>query len=323
MAEPFVFHFRRGPDGHPEQMYLADVRAECALCGHPQLQRYYHSTRLHAVTVDVLSTLAAGVRSKTAYECPNCGSAVGPESCRATAFTWAFPDDAGLLRRFDDGRWQAVDGRRLDPQELPGWEPDPASTLPTVDHLDEGFPEEFLGRPVSVKSAIREGFAEWCDDPAGGALVTISPQMVVVVEGEGAPLGELAEEAADEVPGETLLVQIRDAVPHGLPTHQAPETMPGALRTWTPPRLRDAPLAAVIGESVIRESVRRAFDVANLKYEEDDEGFDSIVTPRDDPYPRDLGVLAIARRALYTGLTPGDAARLTAEEIVGNLLRVW
>ena len=195
MAEPFVFHFSRGTDGQPQQMYLADVRAECTLCGHPQLQRYYHATALHSVSAARLVALAAAVPAKTDYECPNCGTAVGPEGCLEAAFTWAFPDDAGLVRAFvsPEGQvaWQLLPRRRLDPQELPGWAPNHELEGSVLDELDDEWIEETLLRPVNPKLVVREVLQDWSADPEGGAvapIAAIAPR--VVAEGSASWIHE-------------------------------------------------------------------------------------------------------------------------------------
>ena len=58
MAEPFVFSFAPGPGGHPEAMYIADLWCACGVCGHRQIQRFYHSTPLHPLTLEQVQRLA-------------------------------------------------------------------------------------------------------------------------------------------------------------------------------------------------------------------------------------------------------------------------
>ena len=82
---------------------------------------------------------------------------------------------------------------------------------------------------------------------------------------------------------------------------------------------------AVVPYAKIIKQVERAFSTGNLEYDFDDENlvFKNIRTPTDLDFESELSVLAVAERAVYTGLTPGESARLSAEEIVGTLLRVW
>lgn len=335
MAEPFVFHFRRAEDGHPEQMYLADVRAECTLCGHPQVQRFYHATRLHPVRTAQLANLAREVAEKTGYDCPNCGSAVGPEGCIATALTWAFPDDAGLIRGFrpqlGDAApvlWQFVPGRRLDPQELPGWEPDTEHDWPVVDDLSDEVVEEVFGRPINPKEVIAEVLSDWAEDPAGGALARICEGMYLIAEGPEAPLAALADEVREETLAELTELRL-DAAPVGLPTHREPQAISGRIGTWLRSDLLEKVdrVRMLIETEIAIATLERAFNVANLRHDTAGEGantvFSALTSPRDERYPRDLPIRSVLARAVYTGLTPGDAARLTAEEIVGTMLRVW
>jgi hypothetical protein len=75
------------------------------------------------------------------------------------------------------------------------------------------------------------------------------------------------------------------------------------------------------------EVMEHAFEVARLSYELDqtevDMFFSEITTPGEEVYGRGVSVSSVLRRAVYTGITPGEAGRLTAEEIAGMLLRVW
>lgn len=291
-------------------MYLADIRAECGLCRHVQVQRYYHSTPAHSVTVKTLCRLALEVRDKTLFDCPNCGTEVAPEHALSTAFTWAFADEAGLIRAFlpdahDDTtlRWQFVSRHRLDPQELPGWEP--VDGEDTYDALDDDDIEQQLGRPLNPKAAIRGVLLAWRADRDKGAVASIGPHMTIFAGG-AAPAGAIS---------------LADCVPHGLPTHRDPALMSGRLDGWLPDVAHEVSVE-IAAQSAI-DVIERAFAVANLTAERTDEGWANITTPRDSPYPRDLPLHAVLRRAVYTGMTPGDAARLTAEEIVGTLLRVW
>lgn len=332
MAEPFVFHFSRGTDGQPQQMYLADVRAECTLCGHPQLQRYYHAAPLHSISTAKLVALASAVPQKTEYECPNCGTAVGPDGCLGAAFTWAFPDDAGLVRAFVElagkGAWQLLPRRRLDPQELPGWAPDPeleGAILDGLDAIDDEWIEETLLRPVNPKLVIREVLQDWLADPEGGAVAPVTPGMTLLAAGPETDLAELRGEL--ESIASAVAICLDDCVPHDLPTHREPAKMAGHLSSWLDAEVDRSRVELLVEPEAALAAVQRAFEVGNLTFELRGEGahatFEDIRTPREAAYPRSLPVLAILRRAVYTGLTPGDAARLTAEEIVGTLLRVW
>lgn len=310
MAEPFVFHFRRGEAGNPEQMYLADIRAECQLCGQPQVQRYYHSTPAHPVTIATLERLAEEITAKTEYECPNCGSPVGPQAAMATALTWAFPDDSGVLRGIVSTpaapvQWQFEPGRRLDPQALPGWAPD--SARPTHDQLSEQSIREAFERPVSVKAIVRRAFGE------GAASAHLAPGMLWYRGTNDAPDTFL----------DSVVIALVDSVPGDLPTHRNPEGMPGSIHHWWPEGIDRDDVHVQVDLAAIDSIVERAFSVANLTWEKTEAGFAQIRTPRKQEYPRSVSRLAVAQRAVYTGMTPGDAARLTAEEIVGTLLGVW
>ena len=204
-------------------MYLADIRAECGVCRHVQVQRYYHSQPVHPVRVSTLVSLALGVGQKTEFDCPNCGSAVAAEHALSTAFTWAFPDDTGLIRGFVPDahepttlRWQFVERRRLDPQELPGWAPSDAEDV--FDALDDDIIEQFLGRPLNPKTAIRDVLLDWVADPEGGAIATIGPDLTLFA---GAP-------------PEVEAISMADCVPRDLPTHRDATELAGRIDGWLP-----------------------------------------------------------------------------------------
>ena len=133
--------------------------------------------------------------------------------------------------------------------------------------------------------------------------------------------------------GDMMIIALTESIPEGLATHEKPQTMNGRWHTWLPPHILDAIADgnvwadAYMSRAAAVETLKRTFDSANLTYNVDtteaDVFFSNITTPGEGVYGRGLSVASVLRRAVYTGLTPGEAARLTAEEIVGVLLRVW
>lgn len=345
MAEPLVFRFAPGIDGHPGLMYMADLRCVCALCGHPQMQRFYHATPFHELTLEGLDELAGVVHRKAGYECENCGDPVGPEAVEAAALSFGFADDAGLIRIFvdapnEDGRrqYELVRKRRLDPQELIGWRADPERGQ-VVEALDDFDVEEVFGRVFSPKLLWVELFSDWLEDPEGGALARVSDACWIVVEESEEMASELVEEIEDEefdeyfVDARLVVVPLRGSVPRGLATHEYVEHMPGRWQTWLPEGAREAleegrawAEAHVLADAVI-DMMTETFEQAQLDFEIEDTPTDTffyeITTPGGAVYGRGVSVGSVVLRAVHTGMTPGDAARLTAEEIVGMLLDVW
>jgi hypothetical protein len=124
-----------------------------------------------------------------------------------------------------------------------------------------------------------------------------------------------------------------DATPHGLITHRTPERCVGRWEQWLPASvqsaLRDGTLIlwAVASPEHALDVIERAFEVARLSWTLDEDGtfatIRDIKTPHEELYPGQLSAQVLLKRAVYTGLTPGEAARLSAEEIVGTLLDVW
>lgn len=346
MTEPFVFHFKPGPQGRIEAMYMLDLDCACGLCGHEQLQRFYHSTPFHELTVPTLEQLADSAALKAGYECENCGEAVGADEVRHSCLTFGFADDAGIIRIFDDLSEQArsvelTARRRLDPQAMPRWSADPEAHGEghwVVDELDERTVRRRLGRPINAKLAWRDFLSERLEADSTAGWTRIATGLWAVA----APDVEAAREVADGIDdeqfqrtredGELAAAELDDAVPDGLPTHPSPTTLEGAWQTWLPEPVVDAleadRLCAVahVDRRPVVETIERTFEVGRLDWEtRTDDGivYADLTTPTDTTFDEPLPVESVVRRAVHTGLTPGEAARLTAEEIVGTLMQVW
>lgn len=346
MAEPFVFRFAPGAQGEPEVMYVADVRCACEVCGHPQMQRFYHSTPFHSLTIEALEDIAMHVHLDAGYECENCGEAVGPASVERSALTYGFPDDAGIIRIFVDSpntiepelQFELEADRRLDPQALPGWSPD-AERGVVGEVLREEFIEDELGRVFNPKLLWIELFEDWSVDPEGGAFARAADSYWLVIEENEQLASELADEIDDDDfrsgydDGDLMVIGLTDAAPTQLATHQYPEQIPGRWQTWLPEPVREMLEAgncwaeAYVSRGKVVEMIERVFGLAQLEYKvartDVDVFFSEITTPGGETYGRGVSVASVLRRAVYTGITPGEAGRLTAEEIAGMLLRVW
>lgn len=345
MPQPLVFRFAPGAHGQPEVVYMADLRCECDSCGHPHIQRFYHSTPFHPLTLSELQQLGAEAHEAAEYECEHCGEDVGPGGVRDAALTYGFPDDAGVIRIFvDDPNDEAAMGyelvhrRRLDPQELPGWQPDPerGEVLERVDEFDV---EDIFERVFSPKLLWCDIFSDWLEDPDGGAFVRISQSCWIVIDESEEMASELVEEIEDPefdrefVDGQLVVVPLLDATPESLATHEHPETMPGRWRTWLPEAAQHAIddgaawAEAHVVERAAVETMAEAFRQAKLDFQleetEADTYFFEITTPGEVVYGRGVSLSSVVRRAVYTGITPGESARLTAEEIAGMLLGGW
>ena len=340
MAEPLVFHFKPGPNGHPHAMYMADARAACPVCQHPQIQRFYHATPFHSLTLERLVAIGTTLHTKAGYDCENCGTAVGPDAVEATALTFGFADDAGLVRIFVDApndaaraTFELVPGRRLDPQELPTWEPG-GGRREALGELDDARIERVLGRAVNPKLVWIDLLASVAADPAGGGWARAGAGLWCLADVDPGEIDALAAAIDDPDDAEdAIVIDLLDSAPEGLVTHRTPRSMPGNLDAWLPAEtaelLRTGKLyaAARVSPSAVVGPMRRVFELARLTFEETDADglptFRAITTPTGHVYEGEPTALSMLRRAVYTGVTPGDAARLTAEEIAGVLLQVW
>ncbi len=335
MTEPFVFHFTPGAGGCPEVMYILDLDCRCGLCRHEQFQRFYHSTPFHELTIPGLERLVDNGTLKAGYRCENCGEAVGASDVRNVCLIYGFSDDAGVIRIFDDletgrRRHELTGHRRLDPQTVPRWSADAdafSSDHRVIDRLDESTVEEMFDRPFNVKLAWRDLTTEWlAGDRHGATTVRIGPHLrAIVAADEGAVSGETADDWE--------LIGLDETDPLNLVDHRDPTQLCGRWRRWLPDEVTravdagDIWIGARISKTPVVDVIERTFATGRLDVERRDvDGdivFTDIVTPTDVASDREVSVASVLRRAVYTGLTPGEAARLSAEELVGRLMDVW
>ena len=344
MAEPFVFYFKPGRGGRPEILYMLDLDCRCGLCGHEQFQRFYHSVPFHGLTLEELEGLAEEGPEKAGYECENCGEEVGQKEVHRVALTFGFADEAGLVQIYLDLReeqrsYELVPGQRFDPQAIPRWWADektaPRGTLVTRE-LTEDLVEDHLGRPFTVKLAWRDLLEDWFEDPEGGAFSNFGPDLWVAIDESEESAGELAQEIDDDEfweafdAGTLAVISLHESIPEGLATHERPERLDGRWSTWLVEPLKELVLGgkvwadAYLSRTAALEALKRAFDVARLTYRVQETEADifvvDITTPTGAVFGKGLAVSSVLRRAVYTGVTPGEAARLTAEEIIWLLL---
>lgn len=326
MAEPFVFHFSPDAHGRPEVMYIADVRVACELCKHPQLQRFYHSTPFHTLTTLGLAQLLDSVPEKAGYECENCGEMVGPTGVVAASMTYGFCDESGVVIGTKiDGKstWRTQPRRRLDPQRLPVFETD------GVVGISDEWLEESLGRVMSPKAALLDLLSE--GEPG---WVPVSKHMAWVVAGDEDTMNELLDEIEDEVEYETpVFVDLLDSDPEGVGTHSDFSKLTGRWEQWLGAskiaelRAGTLHIGALVDAGPAHQVFERLLDVARLQAQRNEvEGlavWSEVTTPGGLRFPHEITLEGILRRAVYTGITPGESARLTGEELAGILLRVW
>ncbi len=323
---------------------MLDLDCACGTCGHEQFQRFYHSLPFHEATVAGLKRKLEEGPLKAGYACENCGDGVGSSQVRRVSLSYGFSDDAGTIQLFRDlrdgtGGVELRAGRRLDPQAVPRWEAKDEPGRVVLEELDEEGVEAHLGRPFSVKLAWRDLLEDWMEDPEGGAFSAIGSDLWVVIDESEDKAATLMEEIEEEEfweayeDGDLAVISLHESVPEGLATHEEPGSIHGRWETWLSDEVVEAIgegsvwADAYLSRSAAEKVVRRAFDVARLSYEvrrtDADLFFLEITTPTGTVYGRSLSLSSVLRRAVNTGLTPGEAGRLTAEEIIGVLLEVW
>jgi hypothetical protein len=336
MAEPFVFHFRRGAGGAPESMYMVDLWCACTLCGYPQIQRFYPSTSLHALSWAKLCALVEQAPALASYECEQCGTLCDRGAVERWQLVWGAADDAGEVVAWADAsgqrRWQLRPGRRLDPQHQPRPELDPALGV-ILERCEEEDVAEALGRPFMVKAVARDVMAEALE--TGCAWARVGEGGWLFGARDEASARELAQEALQDDPALALALETGWSGVLGgagaLVTHRDPARMPGRWALWASARAQRAMAAGelcvmgVYAPQVAARIMSRAFEVGRITASGELTRGEQVwlETPHKERYPAPLEVEQVCWRALHTGLTLGEAARLTAEEIVGTLLGVW
>lgn len=375
MAEPFVFHFSFDEQRRPQIMVMVDLECACTLCGHPQLQRFYHGLPYHALTWAGLKRFAKTQAHQLAgYECENCGDPVGAEAVLNSVTTYGFADHAGEVLCFVYGpnqpepaaEFQLKPGRRLDPQVQPVFRPD-ESLGARVDDLSEMALEVALGRPFSIKIAALELLKEHLEQPESVSWAQLAPGLIICAGPNAQAIDAMLDEAEpddDEAlcdalddldRDDAIIIDLADSAPLGLATYEHPEALAGQWRAWIAPymlKLIDEHRLVVwliLDARPIVTMLEYTFKTARLTYtlssihaapdaqdepsghttSEDEVGgaalaaLTQIKTPRDGEYSRAVTASSVAYRAAFTGVSGPEAARQTAEEIVGLLLRLW
>ncbi len=322
MAEPFVFHFKPTPSGEPETMYICDILSRCSCCKHEQIQRFYHSTSLHLLSVEGLIRLNENVSQKIDLDCENCGTPFTEKDVIATTMTFGFTDDTGCivgLKKEGRTQFRFIERKRLDPQTLPGFKFSDKAI-----EIDTPFFEEKIRRVINPKKLWIELFDEILVDPDGGAWAEAAPGYFFVIHDNE----EEHESALEELSTPDSFLIALDNIPGALPLKNEGQLF-GSIQSWLSPEVLQAlesgqlHATAIVPFKQIVKQIKRAFSTGNLEFKYDELVFDHIRTPTDLDFEGELSVLAVAERAVHTGLTPGESARLSAEEIVGTLLRVW
>ena len=344
MGEPFVFHFKAGDLGQPQVMYIADLSCACTLCGHPQLQRFYHATDFHSLTWSSLHTLARALPQKVDYTCENCGTPSTVDFVQHVVLIHGSPDHLFELTMMapveagEVGSWtyRVTPHRRLDPQVQPVFQMPEDAQHVHRDLSHETF-QALTGRVLNIKRGVL-GVVRASASQASAAWAQLAPGVwVVAAQGSGQ-----LEDALTLLESDALATHLHDLVsysliesePSSLATHDYPHAMHGRWTSWFDPSTRDALLAGeclievLVSEQEAIDAMAYTFETARLSFElvddpEHGQTFERISTPRGETFARAVIVDDLLRRAVHTGITPGEAGRLTGEEIVGLLLGVW
>lgn len=346
MGKPFTFHFSYGAKDTPRVMCVVDLQASCAVCGYQEIQRFYRGVPFHSLSNPSFHLLVSQASSWLSFACTNCGSAVDQAQCERGAVTYGFADGAGLVvghfRCDERGQvahqgYTLSGGKRLDPQSLPPWtKREPVSEADMEPSLNEDLMFEACGRVMSLKGVWRSLLAEHL--ACGEALMEqVSPGCWFVVGADEDDVEALVAEGEDEVlraladKGEVVLMSLMDP-PEGLPWLKAPSEVHGNPRHWLPPDILEALTEGRLCAEVymrradVEEAFLGALRRARLEFRVDDSSGETwvldVTTPRGVSYDAGVPMSALMAMAAHTAITPGESARMGAEEVVADLLRV-
>lgn len=332
MSHAFSFHFSWSASGRPRQMTIVDLEATCPTCGYDEIQRFYHGIPLHELTLARFRKLPQEVVRLSGYECSNCGTSVQPPSRTRGTVVFAFVGGEGIVRTFFDVRdpqpvhlrYAFEPGARLDVQALPLLDAEPlAATVGLREQLVEEELHRAFDRRFNLKAAWR------------AMLLGTLPPMSRVAPGVIANISHEAEQEYSDVrdPIDVHCAAL-DALwpldvltpPPPFKAGLAPERSPGHPGEWLPETHSSQvysgkiKLTALLSPEIARQTFVETLEAARLSVTFDGHRFSRITTPRDTLYEREIDLRTILARAAWTALTPAEAARLTAEEIVAELM---
>ena len=345
MAKPFTFHFSHGAHDTPRVMLIVDFQTQGQICGYEEIQRFFHGIPFHSLNILRFMCFVVESSALVGFACTNCGEKIDAAMATQGAVTYGFADGSGTVQ----AHFQCVEGlprglvytldgaRKLDPQSLPPWTAGKQRPVEDyVDGLDEELVAENLGRVFSLKGLWRSMFEEHArsgetlmERAAKGCWIFVGAdehEVDEMVQDSGDEdfdrlyrCGELSLHTLDEAP-ESVLISGGEG-----PTH-------GNYRQW----LQGEAIEAIeegrcVGEVYMRssealEAVDAAFRLARLEFVVNDstEGVfvTQITTPRGAVLEAGVELCDVLRLAAHTGITPGEAGRMVAEEVVAELLGI-
>ena len=336
MSHTFTFHFSKSTAGIPRIMIIIDLEASCRLCGYTEIQRFYHGTPFHSLTSARFQQIVRDSPQMLAYQCSNCGEPVGPDQVSRAALTYGFADQRGIIQAFVQRGDNPLEPYYIltpegtfDPQALPVWsyEPDRGSER----HLDIDNNAIFdqFGRVFNIKESWRALWVSFLADGGEGILLEEAAHGCSLIFGQNLndTLGWLKEQQllSDDV----LAISITEP-PAALPSLFSKEQCFGSPSEW----LQDDALEAInaqtccalalIDQRLAVQTFTKALSEAKLTFQTVQNGAEEllteITTPRESVFRASVPISSILARAAHTGISPGEAGRATAEEIVGELM---
>ncbi len=347
MSKPFVFHFSYGAHDTPRVMLVVDLEGVCGLCGYEEIQRFYKGVAFHSLGIPSFKRFVERAPGHLAYECSNCGSAVTPQMCTRGAVAYGFADGAGVVQahfEVKDGVVDAVGytvdgGKRLDPQSLPPWTRREPILAQDVDaELGPERVYERCERVFHIKGVWRALAADFVEH-GEAVMEQVSGGCWLVLGADEDEIEEMLAQEADAAfleeldKGMLALVGLEEA-PAELPWLKGTgDLLHGNPKQWLQPEVYEALMEGrvkaevYLSRSAALQALEAAFKLARLEYRVDDSDQGrtwvmDITTPRGVVLEYGVELEQVLRLAAHTALTPGEAARMVAEEAVAKLLGV-
>ncbi len=333
MGKPFTFHFSRADDGSLRAMTMLDLQATCGLCGYEEMQRFYRGVFFHNLNIPRFLRLIREAPRLLKYSCSNCGEPVVPGMVHRGALTYGFVGGDGVIHAFFkvderegiDPIFLLRERRRLDPQALPTWDADDADERDRTFELDEDMVFEALGRTMHPKGVWRSLWEEFFEDPAA-QCEHVAPGCWLYLGNDEESLDDFEEDFPEDFEG-----LVRFAVqeePEGDRWFQG--KMHGRYAQWLPPNASGAlaqngcvALALLDPEVALRE-IEWALERARLEFvregEEAQVRITNITTPRGVCWEGEIVLEDVLKFAATTAVTPSEAGRFVAEEVIAELL---
>jgi len=317
-------------------MAIVDLAASCPVCGYDEIQRFYHAIPFHELTLPRFRKVQHEAPRLLGYDCSNCGTPVGHQAGTRGSVVFAFVSGEGVIRSFFDTkdgatarlRYRFEPDGRLDVQALPVFEPDADdSALALREEIDDADVRRVFGRVFSFKAAWRGMLLA-----GGDSIAPLGPGCWAMIgdtsRDEFTALSRKIDRSIDlacldplalwplsvTTPPPVFKAGLGPTEEAGRPSEWLQETHASQVYSGK------IKLTALLDPEEARRVFAESLEGARLRFDFDGGTFSAITTPRDSVYDREVTLHTMLARAAWTAISPAEAARLTAEELIAELM---